>query len=87
MLAHNSKINDAEIAFELYSRSSVTVAKLIRQFLRPEWLHDEKLAKSQRICSVCLWYIHSITIYLGELFIQQRNVALMRRDGKAVDII
>ncbi len=42
MLAHNSKINDAEIAFELYSGSSVTVAKLIRQFLRPEWLHDEK---------------------------------------------
>ena len=42
MLAHNSRIRDAERSFELYARSSVTVAKLIRQFLRPEWLHDTK---------------------------------------------
>ena len=42
MLAHHSRIRDAGRSFELYARSSVTVAKLIRQFLRPEWLHDAK---------------------------------------------
>eukprot|EP01083_Nonionella_stella_P009408 27136_1 len=42
MLAHNSKLRDATRSFELYCGSSVTVAKLVRQFLRPEWLHDAK---------------------------------------------
>ena len=42
MLSSNTIIKDAERAFELYCRSSVTVAKLVRQFLRPQWLHDPK---------------------------------------------
>ncbi|ETO26608.1 hypothetical protein RFI_10530, partial [Reticulomyxa filosa] len=37
---HNDNTENAEKAFELYKQSSVTVAKLIRQFLRPEWFHQ-----------------------------------------------